>query len=530
MIRVRQIKIDVCNDNVEQIKNELCKKIKISKNDIKDIKIVKKSLDARNKPRLYYVYEVDIEVIDKNRILKRCKSNKDVLITPMEEYVYPVIGNKELNKRPIIVGSGPAGLFCAYLLALMGYNPLVIERGEKIEDRVNTVEEFWNTGKLNKESNVQFGEGGAGTFSDGKLNTLTKDSNNRFRMVFETFVSCGSNEDIMYSNTPHIGTDVLRNVIINMREKIIASGGEFLYNACLTDIKVTNNKISSIIINNNLVIDTDILVLAIGHSARDTFKMLYDNKLEMESKPFAVGIRIQHPQEIINKNQYGDNYYKGLPPANYKLTYKSMDGRGVYSFCMCPGGYVVNTSSEEGRLAINGMSYRDRGSINANSAIVVTVTPDDFGNNPLDGIKYQRELEERAYSLGGGRIPMQLLRDYYEDRISSKLGTVQPIFKGEYSFANLNELYPEYINKSLKEALVNFGKKIKGFDDDDSIISGIESRTSSPVKIVRNEEYVSNIEGIYPCGEGAGYAGGITTSSVDGLKVAEAIISKYKIL
>ena len=528
MIRVRQIKVDVRKDSKDDIVRELCKKLGINKEIVKDIKIIRKSLDARFKPNLYYVYELDVLVDNEDIIIKKNSLNKDIFMSSMEEYQMPLMGECNLNNRPVVVGAGPAGLFCAYLLAEMGYRPLVIERGEKIEDRVITVDKFWKDNKLNKESNVQFGEGGAGTFSDGKLNTLTKDKNNRFRKVFETFVMCGSDEDIMYSGTPHIGTDVLRDVIINMRNKIISMGGEFLYNSCLTDINIESNKVKSIVINNNLVIDTDVLVLAIGHSARDTFSMLYDRKINMTSKPFAIGIRIQHPQEVINKNQYGKNYYEKLPPANYKLTYKASDGRGVYSFCMCPGGYVVNASSEEGRLAINGMSYHDRSSNNANSAIVVTVTNDDFGDHPLNGIKYQRELEEKAFNLGKGLIPIQMLGDYYNDVESTKLGMVKPIFKGGYAYSNLNKLYPEYINISLKEAIVNFGKKIDGFDNSDSIIAGIESRTSSPVKIIRDENYESNIKGIYPCGEGAGYAGGITTSSVDGIKVAEAIINKYK--
>ena len=530
MIRVRQVKVNVRNDNKEEIIKQLVKKIKISENDIKELKIVKKSLDARFKPNLYYIYEIDILVDNEEKILKKNVSCNDILVSPIEKYEMPVIGDKLLSRRPIIVGSGPAGLFCAYLLSEMGYKPIVIERGERIEERVKTVEKFFNGGKLNSSSNVQFGEGGAGTFSDGKLNTLTKDKYNRFRKVFETFVNCGANDDIMYSHTPHIGTDVLRNVIINMRNKIISMGGEFLYNSCLTDINVVDNKITSIVINGSEIVDTNVLVLAIGHSARDTFEMLYKKGIDMNSKPFAVGIRIEHPQEVINRSQYGDNYYSELPPANYKLTYKSSNGRGVYSFCMCPGGYVVNASSEEGRLAINGMSYRARDGVNANSAIVVTVDNKDFGDHPLDGIKYQRDLETRAFELGKGKIPIQRLQDYYDNVNSLELGNVMPVFKGEYSLTNLNKLYPEYLNTALKEAIINFGNKIKGFDDGDSIIAGVESRTSSPVRINRDDCFVSNIEGIYPCGEGAGYAGGITTSSVDGIKVAEAIINKYKML
>lgn len=529
MIRVRQIKVSVDNDNNDnndELLRIIAKKIKVNINEIKNYKVVKKSLDARFKPELYYIYEVLVDVLNDGEILKR--NDSDIVEYINEEYVMPIIGDKVLNNRIVVVGSGPAGLFCAYILALMGYKPLVIERGEDVDKRIKTVEKIWDTGVINKESNVQFGEGGAGTFSDGKLNTLTKDKYNRGKFVFKTFVENGANNDILISNMPHIGTDVLRDVVKNIRNKIIDMGGEFLYNTCLTNINVFNGKISSIVVNNDMVIATSVLVLAIGHSARDTFSMLYNRGIVMESKPFAIGVRVQHPQDVINVNQYGDNYNKTIGPASYKLTYKASNGRGVYSFCMCPGGYVVNASSEEGRLAINGMSYYKRDSVNANSAIVVTVDSNDFGKHPLDGVKFQRELEEKAYLLGNGKIPIQLLRDYYKNEKSILLGKVMPVFKGDYNFANLNDLYPEYINESLKEAFVNFGKKINGFDEGDTIIAGIESRTSSPVRIIRNEEYVSNIEGIYPCGEGAGYAGGITTSAIDGIKVAEAIISKYR--
>lgn len=530
MIRVRQVKVNVREDTRDNLIRVISKNIKVNVNEIRDIEIVKRSLDARYKPDLFYIYEVDVCVDNENDILNKNRNNNDVFVSVDDKYVFPKIGNIKLDKRIVIVGSGPAGLFCAYLLAEMGYRPLVIERGEKVEDRILTVHNFWNSGKLNKESNVQFGEGGAGTFSDGKLNTLTKDKFNRCRYVFETFVECGANSDIMISNMPHIGTDVLRDVVKNIRNKIIEMGGEFRYNSCLTNINIVDNRVKSIEINNSVLVDTDVVVLAIGHSARDTFEMLNNLGLRMEPKSFAIGVRIQHPQEVINVNQYGAGYYKEMAPANYKLTYKASNGRGVYSFCMCPGGYVVNASSEEGRLAINGMSYYKRDSVNANSAIVVTVTPDDFGKGVMDGVRYQRDLEELAYKLGNGNIPIQRLEDYYKNIESVSLGNVSPVFKGGYRFANLNKLYPEYINNSLKEAFSNFGKKIKGFDDGDSIIAGIESRTSSPVRIIRDEEFVSNIERIYPCGEGAGYAGGITTSAIDGIKVAEAIISKYRMI
>ena len=529
MIRIRQLKVSIEKDTKYELIKQIIKKIKIKETELLDMKISKKSLDARNKPNLFYIYEVDIKVNNEEKVLEKNYKDKDILKTPIEEYIYPTKGDKKLNNKPIIVGSGPAGLFCAYLLAELGYNPIIIERGEPVEKRVKTVEDFWKTGVLNTESNVQFGEGGAGTFSDGKLNTLVKDKEYRMKKAFEIFVSCGANEEILYIHNPHIGTDVLRNVVKNIRNKIIELGGTFLYNTCLTNLIIENNKIKGIEVNNKDVIDTDILVLAIGHSARDTFKMLLDNKITLEPKPFAVGLRVQHPQEIINKNQYGEEYNKKLlPPASYKLTYKTKDNRGVYSFCMCPGGYVVNASSEKGKLAINGMSYQDRGSINANSAIIVTVDSKDYGNNPLDGIKFQQNLEEKAYSLGNGKIPIQTLKDFNNSVETTNLGNIKPIFKGEYKFTDLNKLLPKEVALALKESFPNFGRKIKGFDDENTILAGIESRTSSPVRILRNDNLESiDIEGLYPCGEGAGYAGGIITSAMDGLKVAEAIIKKY---
>ena len=528
MIRVRQIKLSCNNDTIEELINKVCKKLNIKDIDIINIKISKKSIDARNKPNIYYIYEVDIEINNEDKILNSNKNNNDVLKTPDETYKYPKLGNIKLNNKPIVVGSGPAGLFSAYLLAELGFNPIIIERGESIENRVKTVEQFWNTGQLNINSNVQFGEGGAGTFSDGKLNTLVKDKDYRMKKVFEIFVECGSPPDILYTHNPHIGTDVLRKVVINLRNKIISLGGTFLYNTTLTNLIIEDNKIKGIEINNKDIINTNIVVLAIGHSARDTFQMIQNKNISLESKPFAVGLRVQHPQELINENQYGKNYNKNLPTASYKLTYRTKEGRGVYSFCMCPGGYVVNASSEKGRLAINGMSYNDRGSINANSAIVVTVNPEDYGNNPLDGMYYQRKLEELTYKLGNGKIPIQLLKDFHNNVETKELGIIKPVFKGDYKLSNLNTILPEYISSSIKEAFINFENKIKDFNQNDTILAGIESRTSSPIRILRDESLESiNIKGLYPCGEGAGYAGGITTSAMDGLKVAEAIITKY---
>ncbi len=526
MIRVRQVKIEVCEDYQEKLKKAIAKKLKISEKAIKDYQIKKQSLDAREKPKLSFVYEVDV-VLEKEENYFKKNHHKDVFLSPKEEYLFPKSGTEKMKNRPVIVGSGPAGLFAAYLLAEHHYHPIIIERGEKVEDRIQTVSQFWKTGLFNPESNVQFGEGGAGTFSDGKLNTLVHDPCFRMKKVFEIFVECGAPKEILYRYNPHIGTDILVDVVKKMREKIIEMGGEFYYQTCLTDLILEKGRLKEIEVNHQQKIACDTLVLAIGHSSRDTFSMLYEKGLTIEAKPFAVGLRVEHPQEMINESQYGKDAPKILGPASYKLTYKTTNGRGVYSFCMCPGGYVVNASSQEHRLVINGMSNYDRESKNANSAIIVTVFPKDFGFQPLDGVKYQEQLEKKAYQLGKGMIPVQLLQDFQNNQDSTAFGKVEPVFCGMIQFANLNSLFSKEICDSLKEAFPYFGKKIQGFDRDDAILAGVESRTSSPVRMVRDEFLESNIQGIYPCGEGAGYAGGITSSAMDGMKVAEAIAKRF---
>ena len=524
MIRIRQVDVKI-GGNEEEIIKKCAKKLRTNKENIKSYKIVKKSIDAREKENICFIYEIDVNVQNEAEILKKNRS-KDVLKAPTENYKFNVTGNKKIANRPVIIGSGPAGLFCAYMLAKHGYKPIILERGEKIEDRVKSVGKFWNEGILNQNSNVQFGEGGAGTFSDGKLNTLVKDKFYRNRKVLEIFTKMGAPEEILYINKPHIGTDLLRDVIINLRNEIIKMGGEIKYNSCLTDIEIQDSSIKSIEINNSQKIDTGVLILAIGHSARDTFRLLKEKGVFMEPKPFAVGVRVQHSQEKINYAQYG-NAKNLLPPASYKLTYHASNGRGVYSFCMCPGGFVVNASSEEKRLAINGMSNFDRDEKNANSAIVVTVSPEDFENKIFGGLEFQEKLEEKTYKLGNGKIPIQTLKDFWENKKSMEINGLKPVIKGKYELSNLQEILPEFMIDALKEAFRNFDKKIKGFADDDTILAAIETRTSSPVRIVRNLEGESNIKGIYPSGEGAGYAGGIMSAAMDGIKTAENIAKIY---
>ena len=526
MIRVRQVVVDINKNSKDNIIKSVSKKLHINPYEIIDFKINKESIDARHKPNISYIYEVDIKLNNEKLILKNNKSN-DILETPCENYSFKPNGIVKLKNRPIIIGSGPAGLLAAYNLAKEGYNPLIIERGKRVDERVEDVSRFWNEGILDTNSNVQFGEGGAGTFSDGKLNTMVKDPNFRCKKVFELFVSAGADENILYVNKPHIGTDKLREVVKNIRNEIISLGGEFRYSTLLTNIIIENNTLKEIEVNNNEIIPCEVLVLAIGHSARDTFEMLINNNINIEAKPFAIGIRIQHKQDLINKSQYGMSENQKLGAASYKLTYHSSNNRGVYTFCMCPGGFVVNSSSEKNRLSINGMSNHARNTENANSAILVTISPEDFGKKPMDGINFQRILEEKTYTIGNGSIPVQLFKDYKENKVSNSFNKIKPIFKGKTNFANLNDIFPNYINDALKEGITAFGKKIKGFDCDDAILAAIESRTSSPVKIKRDEDGMCNIKGIYPCGEGAGYAGGITSAAMDGIKVYEFIASKY---
>ena len=514
MIRIRNIKVNLTGD----LKSQIRKLLKVS--DF-EYSIVKRSIDARKKD-VNYIYTVDVDVS-----LKDVKHmNDSITETPNENYEFKITGTKKQEKKPIIVGAGPSGLFITYLLSLHGYNPILIERGEDVDSRVKTINEFWKTNNLNEESNVQFGEGGAGTFSDGKLNTLVNDKEFRKKFVLETFVKFGAKEDILYDAHPHIGTDYLRKVVKNMREEIIKLGGTVRFNTKLTNINVVDNTLESIEVNNNELIKCDSLFLCIGHSARDTFYMLNGVGIDMTNKPFAVGIRIIHNESDISKSMYGEAY-KYLEPASYKLTYNTSDKRGVYSFCMCPGGYVVNASSEKNRLCINGMSDQKRDSGASNSAIVVTVNSNDFGENLFDGLEFQRSLEEKAYVLGSGVIPIQRYEDYTLNKVSDHFGSINPITKGKTNFANLNELFPEYINNSLKEAIPYFENKIKGFSNPDSLLLGIEARTSSPIKMFR-ENYESNIKGIYPTGEGAGYAGGITTAAIDGIKQAENYVSIYR--
>lgn len=439
-----------------------------------------------------------------------------------------------LSHRPVIIGAGPAGLFCAYFLAMHGYQPVLLERGKDVDAREQDVEHFWATGELNPESNVQFGEGGAGTFSDGKLNTLVKDKDGKGRKVLEVFVECGAQEAILYENKPHIGTDVLKKVVRTMREKIISMGGEVRFQSQVTDICTENGRLKGVEINHGEILPCEAAVLAIGHSARNTFQMLYDREVPMEAKAFAVGLRVQHPQKLIDENQYGTAENPLLPAASYKLTAQTSYGRGVYSFCMCPGGYVVNASSEPGRLAVNGMSYSGRDGENANSAVIVSVTPEDFGSeHPLAGIEFQRKLEEKAYVVGGGKVPVQTYGEFKQkvcgETENGHMKTpIAPCIKGQYAFSDLSSILPKECNLAFVEGMEQFGRILPGFNQPWALLAGVESRTSSPVRISRDDTGQSTVKGLYPCGEGAGYAGGITSAAMDGISIAEKIARMYQ--
>ena len=531
MIRINQMKLNIEHTS-DDFEHKILKTLCIKKEELQGFQIRKQSIDARKKPVLYYVYSVDVQVRDEAKVKKTVKNNQIQFQVKPDSYHFEVKGTEELTHRPVIIGTGPAGLFCGYMLAAHGYQPILLERGADVDQRTKDVEAFWENGQLNLSSNVQFGEGGAGTFSDGKLNTLVKDKFGRNHEVLRIFAEHGAPESITYESKPHIGTDVLSAVVKEMRKYICAHGGEVRFHSQVTDIQTHSDNGQKILRKLKIydsqrketyLLDTDLAVFAIGHSARDTFSMLYQHGLPMQPKAFAVGVRIEHPQEMINQDQYGKNYPSFLPAAPYKLTANLDNGRGVYTFCMCPGGYVVNASSEEHRLAVNGMSYSRRDSQNANTAVIVTVSPDDFeSDHPLAGVEFQRKLEEATYLEGNGKVPVQLFGDFEKNITTTELGEVEPCIKGEYTFANLRNVLPSYVADSVVEGVHGFSRFIHDFDRKDAVLSGVESRTSSPVRIVRNDELVStSVCGLYPCGEGAGYAGGITSAAVDGVKVAE---------
>ena len=549
MIQIRQLKL-MPGHSDRELTEKAARTLRIRPEEIASLRVVRQSIDARKKPEIRLIYTVDVKLVGarEEKVLLSCRKNPDVGPAPEVRYRFPEPGKEILAERLLIIGTGPAGLFCGYLLAKAGYRPLLLERGEDVESRTRRVEEFWKTGVLSADSNVQFGEGGAGTFSDGKLNTLVKDKDGRNTEVLKIFVENGAPEEIRYESRPHVGTDVLSRVVKHMRERILSWGGEVRFSTRVTELVIEGGRVRGVVCENGERIDAGAVVLAIGHSARDTFAMLEKKGIPMEAKSFAVGFRVEHPQELINLSQYAQRRPEALPPASYKLTAKTSEGRGVYSFCMCPGGYVVNASSEPGRLAVNGMSYSGRNGKNANSAIIVSVTPQDYGaGGPLAGIQFQRMLEERAFRAAGGAVPVQRYADYAgterengsavaeadgmvrEKRERHVPADFAPAIKGAWKFADLRDILPSSVRKAFLEGMEAFDRIIPGFADDAVCLSGVESRTSSPVRIPRDETLQSSVRGLYPCGEGAGYAGGITSAAMDGMRVAEAIAARYQI-
>lgn len=536
MIRVNQVKLPLSHRQ-EDILHKTAGILRIAPDKILSWQIVRKSIDARKKPEIKVVYSVDVNVASQDKVLAGCRSTQVQAVND-KVYSFPSEGTNKLTHRPIIIGTGPAGLFCGYLLAKYGYRPLVLERGRCVDQRREDVEKFWREGVLDLASNVQFGEGGAGTFSDGKLNTLVKDKYGRNKEVLRILVEAGAPEEILYEAKPHIGTDILCTVVSNLRKQIIAWGGEIRFESQVTDLCCQEDHVTGVIINGNEKVEGESIVLAIGHSARDTFEMLYNKRIPMEAKSFAVGLRMEHPRRLIDQMQYGTADHPLLPAANYKVAVQTSSGRGVYSFCMCPGGYVVNASSESERLAINGMSYSGRDGDNSNSAIIVTVTPEDYeDDSPLAGIALQRMLEERAYKIGESAIPVETYGDYKyavtgreadPSVIRQDYPDFTPAVKGTYRKAAVHDILPSKLNEALAEGIDLIGQNVIGFSDSGAYLSGIESRTSSPVRITRDETGQSTMRGLYPCGEGAGYAGGITSAAMDGMMIAEKIRMKYR--
>lgn len=525
MIRITQLKLPISHTEA-QLTAKIAKVLRLKHTSF-SWEIQRRSLDARHKDDKKFVYTIDVSVSQEEKILKKV-GNNNIMSIKKEPYVFPTTGEEKLPHSPVIVGSGPAGLFCAWYLARAGFCPIVLERGEEAKKRQKTVDAFWKDGLLDPDSNVQFGEGGAGTFSDGKLNTLVKDTFGRNKEAFLRLTEAGAPKEILYENKPHLGTDMLIHIVQTLRKQIEDMGGSFRFRAKVTDILMEEGRVKGVVINEHEVLPAEVCVLAIGHSARDTFAMLHKKGVPMEPKSFAVGLRVEHPQSLINQALYGEDENPFLGAASYKVTHTCQNGRGVYSFCMCPGGYVVNASSEKEHLAVNGMSYQARDGQNANSAIIVTVTPKDFpGEGPLQGVEFQRNLERAAWNAGKGSVPVQLFEDFCCSRPSKSLGEITPQIKGSYRLTNVREILPKEIGDSIEEGIKAFDKKLPGFARGDALLSGVESRTSSPVRIVRDKELVSTIGGLYPCGEGAGYAGGITSAAMDGIKTAEKISGRY---
>lgn len=527
MIRINEIKLSL-DEEEELLAEKAAKVLKINKKYIKSYTIYKKSVDARKKDDVHFTYSLDVIItLDEEQITRKCKSNK---VSIVKSYVYTLPENKRVSSfRPVVVGFGPAGMFAGLILALSELKPIILERGKAVEERTKDVDLFWQTGKLNEESNVQFGEGGAGTFSDGKLTTGIKSP--FIRKILEELYEAGAPEEILYSSKPHIGTDRLVEVVKNIRKKIEKLGGEVRLECRLEKLIVANGFVHGVTYTHRgekIDLETDSVIMAIGHSARDTVEMLYNMGVEIMQKPFSVGARIEHPQSLINKAQYGKFAgHKKLGAADYKLACHGLHERGAYTFCMCPGGTVVNAASEKEGVIVNGMSSLARDGENANSALLVGIEPKDFpSDHPLAGIYYQREIENTAFKLAGSnyKAPAQLVGDFLKGIESKELGNVQPTCPTGVTMTNLDLCLPEKVSATMKSAIVEMDKKLNGFNLYDAVLTAPETRSSSSVRILRDDLLQCNIRGVYPCGEGAGYAGGIISAAVDGVKCAHAVL------
>jgi uncharacterized FAD-dependent dehydrogenase len=520
--RIRELKLPLDRDESE-LPERASAVLRTDRRNLRNIAIERKSFDARDKSAIKIVYSVRIETEVPVKGSGRARGFESA--SAPVRYRFPE-GGRLPETRPIVVGSGPAGLFCALLLAEHGFRPLVLERGEAVDERVDTVRKFFAGGDLDPESNVQFGEGGAGTFSDGKLTTSVSDPMGRNAKVLEEFVEAGAPPEILFLGKPHIGTDLLVGVVRHLRRKIEALGGELRFKSRVTSLTALDGAVRGVTVGGAERIEADAVILAIGHSARDTFEELLREGIALEAKAFAIGLRIEHPQEMISRAQFGDYWsHPALSVADYRLARVLADGRGAYTFCVCPGGYVVNASSENGSVACNGMSDFARNARNANGAVVVTVGPADFGSGPLAGLAFQRRWEALAYRAGGGdfALPVQALGDFFRGTGSQRLGEVIPSAKGPYRLSDLNPCLPPYVAAGIKEAVLAFERKLAGFSRPDAVLTGVETRTSSPVRITRTDDLESGIAGLFPCGEGAGYSGGIMSSAIDGIRAAEAV-------
>jgi uncharacterized FAD-dependent dehydrogenase len=526
MLRLTEIKLPL--DHPESAINAaILKRLGIIADELVGYSIARRGHDARKPEAIVFVYTLDVEVSDEAALLRRLNGVPHVAPTPDTSYHFVAQAPAKLASRPVVIGTGPCGLFAGLILAQMGFRPIILERGKAVRERTKDTFGLWRRGELNPESNVQFGEGGAGTFSDGKLHSQIKDPKHHGHKVLTEFVKAGAPPEILYVSKPHIGTFRLVGVVEQMRAAIESLGGEIRFQSRVEDIDVEHGQVRGVVLAGGERIAADHVVLAVGHSARDTFRMLYDRGVYVEAKPFSIGLRIEHPQSLIDRCRFGKNAGNPLlGAADYKLVHHCGNGRSVYSFCMCPGGTVVAAASEPGRVVTNGMSQYSRNERNANSGIVVNVTPEDYPGHPLAGIEFQRHWEERAFELGGRNYeaPGQLVGDFLAGRPSAALGSVQPSYTPGVHLCDLSSALPDYAIAAIREAIPAFDRQIKGFAMPDAVLTGVETRTSSPIRIKRNEDFQSmNTKGLYPAGEGAGYAGGILSAAVDGIKVAEAV-------